>query len=50
MTLTMMRKCYSVSRSPIDENNTSVSKNLIEIVAKLASAAEFGLDYNSGRG
>src|SRR6218665_2996270 len=40
-----MRKCYSVSRSPIDENNDSVSKSWIVfrhgIVAKLTSAAEF---------
>jgi len=39
-----MRKCYSV-RSPIDENNDSVSKTWIifrnEIVAKPTSAAEF---------
>jgi len=41
----MMRKCCSVRRSPIDENNYSVSKSWIVfrrgIVAKLASAAEF---------
>ena len=41
----MMRKCYSVNRSPIDENNDSLSKSWIVfhhgIVAKLTSAAEF---------
>ena len=41
----MMRKCYSVSRSSIDENNEGVSRSWIAfhhgIVAKLTSAAEF---------
>ena len=41
----MMRKCYSVSRSPINENNDSVSKSWVVfrhgIVAKLPSVAEF---------
>jgi len=41
----MMRKCYSVSRSPIDENNDTVSKNWIAyrqgIVVKFTSAAVF---------
>jgi len=41
----MMRKCYSVSRSPIDENNDSVSKSWIVfrhgIAAKFTSAEEF---------
>jgi len=40
----MMRKCYSASRSQIDENNDIVSKSWIVyrhgIVAKLTSAAE----------
>jgi len=40
-----MHKCYSVSRSPIDENNDIVSKSWIiyrhGIVAKLTSAAVF---------
>ena len=44
MTLTMMHKCYSVSRSSIDENNDSISRSWIifrhGIVAKLTSAAE----------
>jgi len=43
--LMMTRKCYSVRRSPIDENNDSVSKSWIvfhhRIVAKLTSAVEF---------
>ena len=43
----MMRKCYSVSRSPIDENNDSLSKSRIvfrhEVVAKFTSAAEFSV-------
>jgi len=42
---TMMHKCYSVSRSPIDENNDSVSKSWIVfrhgIVAKLTFGTEF---------
>jgi len=41
----MTRKCYSVSRSAIDENNDSVRKSWIvfrhEIVAKFTYAAEF---------
>src|SRR6218665_1639392 len=41
----MKRKCYSVSRNAIDENNNSVSKSWIiflrAIVAKFTSAAEF---------
>ena len=41
----MMRKYYSVRRSPINENNGRVSKSFIVfhygIVAKLTSAAEF---------
>jgi len=41
----MMRKFYSVRRSPIDENNDCVSKSWIVfrhgIVVKLTSAAEF---------
>jgi len=41
----MMHKCYSVSRSSIDENNESVSKrrNVLrhEIVTKLTSVTEF---------
>src|SRR6218665_1259699 len=46
----MMRKCYSVNRSSIDESNESVPRNWIvfrhEIVAKLTSAAEFsGSEY-----
>jgi len=40
----MTRKCYSVSRSSIHENNESVSISWIvihhEIMAKLTSAAE----------
>jgi len=36
----MMHKCYSASRSSIEENNESVSRSWI-IVAKLTSAAEF---------
>jgi len=40
----MMRNCYSVSRSPIGENNESVSRNWNVfrhgIVAELTSAAE----------
>ena len=40
----VMRKCYSVNRSPIDENNCTVSKSWIvlhhKIVAKLTSGAE----------
>ena len=40
----MLRKCYSVIRIPIDENNDSVSKSWIafrhRIVAKLTSAAK----------
>jgi len=48
-TLTMMRKnhlkCYTVSRSLIDENEDSVSKCWIvfrhAIIAKLTSVAEF---------
>ena len=40
----MMRKCCSVSRSSMDENNESVSRSWIvfchEIVAKLTSTAE----------
>jgi len=40
----MMPKCYSVSRSSIDENNESVSRSCIVfchgIVEKLASVAE----------
>jgi len=43
----MMRKCYNVSRSPIDENNDSLSKSKIvfrhEVVAKITSAAEFSV-------
>ena len=43
--LTMKRKCCSVSRSPIDENNDSVGKSWIVfrhgIGAKLTFAAEF---------
>ena len=42
-----MHKCYSVCRSPNDENNDSVSKSWIVfrhgIVAKLTSAAEFSV-------
>jgi len=41
----MMRKCFSVCRSLIDENNESVSRSWIVfrhgIVAKLTFAAEF---------
>ena len=41
----MTCKCYSVSRSVIDENNDSVSKSWIVfhhgIVAKFTSAVEF---------
>ena len=41
----MMRKCYSVSRSPMDENNDIVSKRRIVcrhgIVGKLTSAVVF---------
>ena len=41
----MMRKCYSVNRSSIDESNESVPGNWIVfrhgIVAKFTSAAEF---------
>jgi len=40
----MMRKCYSVRRSPIDVNNDSVSRSRIffrrEIVTKLTFSAE----------
>jgi len=43
----MMRKCYSVSRSLIDESNDSVGRSWIVfhhgIVAKLTSAAEIQL-------
>ena len=42
MTLTVMHKCYSVSRNSIDENNESVSRSWIVfrrgIVEKLTSA------------
>src|SRR6218665_139020 len=45
LTLTTTRKCYSISRSAIDENNDSVSKSWIVfrngIVVKFTSAAEF---------
>ena len=41
----MMRKCYSVSRIPIYENNDTVRKSLIAyrhgIIAKFTSAAVF---------
>jgi len=41
----MMRKCYSESRSSIDENNESVSRSWIvfchRTVAKLTSGVEF---------
>src|SRR6218665_2321068 len=41
----MMKKCYSVNRSWIDENNDSIRKSWIvfhpRIVAKLTSATEF---------
>ena len=41
----MMHKCYSVGRSPINENNDSVSSSCIVfchgIVVKLTSAVEF---------
>jgi len=41
----MMHKCYIITRSPIDENNDSVSESWIVfrhgIVAKLTSVAEF---------
>jgi len=43
----MMRKCYNVSRSLIDENNDSLSKSMIvfrhEVVAKITFAAEFSV-------
>ena len=39
----MMRRCYSVRRSPIDENNDSISKSWVAyrhgFAAKLTSAA-----------
>ena len=45
MTVTMMHKCYGVSRSSNDKNNDSVGKIWIVfrhgIVAKLTSVAEF---------
>jgi len=45
----MMRECYSVSRSLIDENNGSVDRSWIVfhhgIVAKLTSAAEIQLIF-----
>ena len=48
----MMRKCYSVSRSSIDETNESVSRSWIVsrngIVAKITSAAEFTVAEDLG--
>src|SRR6218665_1488755 len=45
MTLTMLHKCYTVSRSLIGETNGSISKSWIafprRIVSELTSAAEF---------
>src|SRR6218665_877422 len=43
--LTMMKNCYSVRRSFIDDNNDSVSRSLLvfrnKMVVKLTSSAEF---------
>ena len=43
LTLTMMRKCFSVSRRTMDENNVSISWIIYrhEFAAKLNSAAVF---------
>src|SRR6218665_2505789 len=47
MPLTLMRECYSVSRSLIDENNGNVGRSWIvfhhRIVPKVTSAAEMQL-------
>jgi len=47
MKLTLMRECYCVSRSSIDENNGSVGRSLIVfhhgIAPKVTSAAEIQL-------
>src|SRR6218665_2850490 len=43
----MMRKCYSVSRSPIDENNDNVSKSWIVFRHRIFTKLTFSAKYST---
>jgi len=47
MTLTMMLKCYSVSISPFDENNDSVSKSWIVFRHGIVAIPTFAVENSA---